>query len=162
MVTGPLGAQPGGFRRSFGGSFGLGFCGSLGLRGSLGLAAGTQREHHTEGKEQGKCFFHFFFPFFLLMDSVSLFLPRDAAMLPECSVICKENFTKKSKEKKNMLNPCKISVNFLFFPGKKASGRLYTVRMLFTYKIFAVSQRAFTPRRKSGTRRSHRPEAGRG
>ena len=28
-------------------------------------------------------------------------------------------FYKKSKQKKNMLNPCKISVNFLFSPAKK-------------------------------------------
>lgn len=98
--NGAVGGPAGGFRRSFGGSFGLGFCGSLGLRGSLGLTAGTQREHHTEGKEQGKCFFHFFFPFFLLMNSVSLFLPRDAAILPECSVVCKENFTKNPNRRK--------------------------------------------------------------
>ena len=30
-----------------------------------------------------------------------------------------EKFYKKSKQKKNMLNPCKISVNFLFSPAKK-------------------------------------------
>ena len=68
---GAVGRPAGGFfRRSFGRSFRLGFGRRLGLRGSRGLAAGAKREHHAKGKEQGKCFFHFFFPFFF-MDSVS-------------------------------------------------------------------------------------------
>lgn len=118
---GAVGGPAGGFRRSFGGSFGLGFCGSLGLRGSLGLAAGTQREHHTEGKEQGKCFFSFFLSF-LSFDEFGLFVPPKRC----CNVTRKfrylqGKFYKKSKQKKNMLNLCKISVNFLFSPGKKAS-----------------------------------------
>lgn len=71
---GAVGGPAGGFRRSFGGSFGLGFCGSLGLRGSLGLAAGTTARTSYRGQGTGQMLFSFFLSF-LSFDGFGLFVP---------------------------------------------------------------------------------------